>query len=98
MKVVFDTPFCPSNKSNNLPYLRHRDYIIIKQICKTQRSIKKRLEMLKYRGYDIHRVYVPNYNGIANYSYMKRLNELRIIVGRPTNHFVREVYAIIIKP
>jgi hypothetical protein len=49
-------------------------------------------------GYDVKKCYVPNYNGIGNLTYMPRLNEIRIIIGRPKNHYCKEVFAVIIKP
>jgi hypothetical protein len=52
---------------------------------------------LQNRGFEVKRCYVPTYNGVGNLTYMARLNEIRIIVARPTNHFPREVFAVIIK-
>ena len=61
------------------------------------KNVEKRVADLKYRGFEVRRCFVPTYNGIGNFSYMPRLNEIRIIIGRPKFHNCREVYAVIIK-
>ena len=87
-----------NNTFNGLPFVDRRKYTLIKQaILHNPRSVEKRVADLKYRGFEVRRCYVPTYNGIGNFSYMPRLNEIRIIIGRPVNHFPREVFAVIIK-
>ena len=87
-----------NNTFNGLPYVNKRDYTLIKQaILLNPKNVEKRVNDLTYRGFEVRRCYVPTYNGIGNFSYMPRLNEIRIIVGRPVNHFPREVFAVIIK-
>lgn len=86
------------NPQKGLPYIKANDYILIKQaILLNKRSVEKRVKDLIYRGFEVKRCYVPNYNGIGQPTYTKKLNEIRIIVGRPCNHFCKEVFAVIIK-
>ena len=89
--------FHVDNQSNNLPYVNARDYTLIKQSIKNKRFTNERVLDLQNRGFEVRRCYVPTYNGVGNLTYMPRLNEIRIIVARPTNHFPREVFAVIIK-
>ena len=87
-----------NNTFNGLPFVDRRKYTIIKQaILNNPKNVEKRVADLKYRGFEVRRCFVPTYNGIGNFSYMPRLNEIRIIIGRPSNHFPREVFAVIIK-
>ena len=89
--------FHVDNQSNNLPYVNARDYTLIKQSIKNKRFANERVLDLQNRGFEVRRCYVPTYNGVGNLTYMPRLNEIRIIVTRPTNHHPREVFAVIIK-
>lgn len=89
--------FHVDNQLNNLPYVNARDYTLIKQSIKNKRFANERVLDLQNRGFEVKRCYVPTYNGIGNLTYMPRLNEIRIIVTRPTNHHPREVFAVIIK-
>lgn len=87
------------NQSKGLPFVDGRKYTIIKQsIFHNPKSVENRIKDLEYRGFEVKRCYVPTYNGVGNLTYMPRLNEIRIIIGRPKNHFCKEVYAVIIKP
>ena len=87
-----------NNTFNGLPYVNGRKYTLIKQaILQNPKNVEKRVADLKYRGFEVRRCFVPTYNGIGNFSYMPRLNEIRIIIGRPKFHNCREVYAVIIK-
>ena len=89
--------FHVDNQLNNLPYVNARDYTLIKQSIKNKRFANERVLDLQNRGFEVKRCYVPTYNGIGNLTYMPRLNEIRIIIARPINHFPREVFAVIIK-
>lgn len=90
--------FHVDNKSKGLPYIKGSKYALIKQaILLNPQSVEKRIDNLTKRGFEIKRCYVPTYNGIGNFSYMPRLNEIRIIIGRPKKHYCKEVYAVIIK-
>ena len=89
--------FHVDNKSRNLPYISSRDYVLIKQSINNKRFVNQRVMDLTNRGFDVRRCFVPTYNGIGNLTYMPRLNEIRIIVGRPNNHTCREVFAVVIK-
>ena len=89
--------FHVDNQLHNLPYVNARDYTLIKQSIKNKRFANERVLDLQNRGFEVRRCYVPTYNGVGNLTYMARLNEIRIIVARPTNHFSREVFAVIIK-
>ena len=89
--------FHVDNQLNNLPYVNARDYTLIKQSIKNKRFANERVLDLQNRGFEVKRCYVPTYNGVGNLTYMPRLNEIRIIVTRPTNHHPREVFAVIIK-
>jgi hypothetical protein len=93
----YDYPFFAYNKNNN-PYVSSRNKEVIKNIIHTNKNVSDRCRKLFVRGFHIKRCYIPHYNGIGGYTYMPRLNEIRIIIGRPLNHEPREVYAIIIKP
>ena len=90
--------FHVDNQLHKLPYVNARDYALIKQSIKNKRFANERVLDLQNRGFEVRRCYVPTYNGVGNLTYMPRLNEIRIIVTRPTNHFPREVFAVIIKP
>lgn len=85
------------NPSRNLPYVSSRDYTLIKQSIIKNRFVEDRIKDLSYRGFEVKLCYIPTYNGIGNLTYMPRLNEIRIIVGRPKCHEPRQVYAVIIK-
>ena len=89
--------FHVDNQLHNLPYVNARDYTLIKQSIKNKRFANERVLDLQNRGFEVRRCYVPTYNGVGNLTYMPILNEIRIIVTRPTNHFPREVFAVIIK-
>ena len=89
--------FHVDNQLNNLPYVNARDYTLIKQSIKNKRFANERVLDLQNRGFEVKRCYVPTYNGSGNLTYMPRLNEIRIIIARPINHFPREVFAVIIK-
>lgn len=89
-------PFFAIN-DRNLPHINSRQYTIIRQICKQNKSLMKRIMLLKARGYDVRRCYIPNYNKICGLTYMPKLKEIRIIVGNPPCHLCKDVYAIIIK-
>ena len=86
------------NSIRNIPYVSMRDYILICQTIRTKKLTNQRINDLTNMGYDVKKCYVPNYNGIGNLTYMPRLNEIRIIIGRPKNHYCKEVFAVIIKP
>ena len=83
--------------SFDMPYISGRQMAIINNILRTK-EVVERCKRLEDRGFVIKRCYIPNYNGIGGMTYMPRLNEIRIIVGRPKEHEPREVYAIIVKP
>lgn len=85
------------NPSRNLPYVSSRDYTLIKQSINKYYHIDDRINDLTNRGFEVKLCYIPTYNGIGNLTYMPRLNEIRIIVGRPKWHEPRQVYAVIIK-
>ena len=89
--------FHVDNKQRNLPYINSRHYKIILQILNL-RKVEERILRLVNMGFEIKRCYVPNYNGVGNVTYMPKLNEIRMIIGRPKNHFSKEVYAIIFRP
>ena len=93
----YDYPFFAYNKDNK-PYVSSRNKAVINNIICTNKNVADRCRQLFARGFNVKRCYIPHYNGIGCYTYMPRLNEIRIIVGRPLNHEPREVYAIIIKP
>ena len=90
----YDYPFYRMSKE--MPYITSRQYATIKNVLQIK-GVEKRCHQLWARGFYIRRCYMPHYNGIGNMTYMPRLNEIRIIVGRPKNHEPREVYAIIIQ-
>lgn len=73
------------------------DFDVIKQIIQSTKYVKNRIDILKDKGYDVQRCFVKDYNGIGGLTYYPRLNEIRMIIGRPNHHSVKEVYAIIIK-
>lgn len=85
------------NPKKNLPYINSRDYTLIKQSINNKRFVNQRVMDLTNRGFEVKRCFVPTYNGIGQPTYFPRLNEIRIIVGRPNNHTCREVFAVIIK-
>ena len=85
------------NPMRNLPFISGRDYILITQSINTKRFVNQRVMDLQNRGFEVKRCFVPTYNGVGNLTYMPRLNEIRIIVGRPQHHNCKEVFAVIIK-
>lgn len=90
----YDYPFY--RISSEMPYISKRRMAIIHNVLHIK-DVEKRCEQLWARGFEVKKCYVPNYNGIGGMTYMPRLNEIRIIVGRPKNHEPRQVYAIVIK-
>jgi hypothetical protein len=93
---VTDWIFNMSNKNHNLPFIKHNDYLNIIQSLSMNR-VDDRIRRLESFGFTIKRCYIPNYNGVGEMTYMPRLNEVRLVIGRPKNHFCKEVYAVIIK-
>lgn len=89
--------FHVDNPMKNLPYINGKDYTLIKQSIMTKKFVNQRVMDLTNRGFEVKRCFVPTYNGIGQPTYMPRLNEIRVIIGRPNNHFYREVFAVIIK-
>lgn len=89
--------FRVDNKKHNLPYIPYRKYIIINQVITCNSIVDVRIKKLQDRGFEVKRCYIPTYNHIGGITYMPRLNECRITIGRPKNHFYKEVYAVIIK-
>lgn len=67
------------------------------KIALEYKHVKDRIYHLMEQGYRVKRCYIPTYNGVGNVTYMPKLKEFRIIIGRPKRHFCREVYAVIIK-
>ena len=90
----YDYPFY--RYSTTMPYIRGREKAMIYNVLQIK-DIGKRCTQLCAMGFNVRRCYVPHYNGIGNMTYMPRLNEIRIIIGRPKNHEPREVYAIVIQ-
>lgn len=68
----------------------------IRQVINTYKYIDDRIKCLENRGYEVKKCYVPNYNGVGNMTYMTMKKEYRIIIGRPKNHYPKQVYAVII--
>ena len=93
---VTDWIFNMSNKNHNLPFISCNDYHIIIQSLSMNR-VNDRIRRLESFGFTIKRCYIPNYNGVGEMTYMPRLNEVRLVIGRPKNHMSKEVYAVIIK-
>ena len=93
---VSDWIFEKSNKNHNLPFISCGDYHNIIQSL-SMNHVNDRIRRLESFGFTIKRCYIPNYNGVGEMTYMPRLNEVRLIIGRPKNHFCKEVYAVIIK-
>ena len=89
--------FHVDNTQKNLPHINGRDYSLIKQSINGKKFVNQRVMDLVNRGFVVRRCFVPSYNGIGQPTYFPRLNEIRIIVGRPNNHTCREVFAVIIK-
>lgn len=89
--------FRVDNKKHNLPYIPYRQYIIINQAITCNKRVEDRVKKLQDRGFEVKRCYLPTYNHTGGITYMPRLNEFRITIGRPKNHFCKEVYAVIIK-
>lgn len=89
--------FHVDNPMNGLPYINMRDYTIIKQVIRNNKRVDDRVNHLTNRGYKVRRCYVSTYNGIGQPTYLPRKNEIRIIIGRPLNHFSKEVFAVIIE-
>ncbi len=89
--------FRVDNKKHNLPYIPYRQYIIITQAITCNKRVEDRVKKLQDRGFEVKRCYLPTYNHTGGITYMPRLNEFRITIGRPKNHFCKEVYAVIIK-
>lgn len=89
--------FRVDNKKHNLPYIPYRKYIIINQVITCNNRVEERVKKLQDRGFEVKRCYIPTYNHLGGITYMPRLNEIRITIGRPKNHFSKEIYAVIIK-
>lgn len=67
---------------------------IISDIVKRTKNTNTRISLLQSKGYNVKRCYVKTYNKLLGETAMKRKGVLRIIIGRPQNHWYREVYAI----
>lgn len=67
----------------------------VSKIINRNRSVEKRVWELVQGGMRVKRCYVRDYNGIGGCVYYERFHETRIIVGRPKDHYSREVYAVI---
>ena len=72
-------------------------YSRINKIIDSEKLIENRIRLLQSNGFEVKRCYVPTYNKVGGITFFPRLKEFRIIIGRPKNHFVREVYAVVIK-
>lgn len=83
-------------RDESFPKMRWGDYFFIKKNILQHRFVEDRINAIKQR-FEVKLCYIPNYNGIGNFTYMPRLNEIRIIIGRPKNHEPRQVYCVIIK-
>lgn len=70
---------------------------IIRYIIHAHKYVDDRIKHLEHLGYDVKKCYVPNYNGVGNMTYMSMKKEYRIIIGRPKNHFPKQVYAVILR-
>ena len=70
---------------------------IVRYIIHAHKYVDDRIRHLEHLGYDVKKCYVPNYNGVGNMTYMSIKKEYRIIIGRPKNHFPKQVYALIIR-
>jgi hypothetical protein len=82
--------------TSTMPYISKRRMAIVHNVLNIK-DVEKRCGQLIARGFEVRKCYIPHYNGVGNMTYMPRLNEIRIIVGRPKCHEPRQVYAIIIK-
>lgn len=67
---------------------------IISDIVRRTKNTKTRISMLQEHGYNVKRCYVKTYNKLLGETPMKRKGCTRIIIGRPSKHWCREVYAI----
>lgn len=90
----YDYPFY--EYSTERPYVTRRLMAILHNVLNIK-DVEKRCAQFVARGFNLKRCFVPSYNGLYGLTYMPRLNEIRIIVGRPKHHSPKEVYAIIIK-
>ena len=79
------------------PKITKNEYNLIIQSINNYRFIKERIKDLTLKGFEVKKCFIPNYNGIGQLTYMPRLNEIRIIIGRPFNHRPKEILAVIIK-
>ena len=70
------------------------DRKIISDIVKKTKNTNIRITLLQSEGYNVNRCYVRTYNRLLGETTMKRKGVLRIIIGRPQNHWCREVYAV----
>lgn len=70
------------------------DKKIISDIVKKTKNTNIRITLLQSEGYNVNRCYVRTYNRLLGETTMKRKGVLRIIIGRPQNHWYREVYAV----
>lgn len=91
----YDYPFF--EYSTERPYVTKRQMAIIHNVLNIK-DVEKRCAQFVARGFNVKKCYMPTYNRICGMTYMPRLNEIRIIIGRPKCHEPRQVYAIVISP
>lgn len=102
MKNTTIKPFSDNEKylmyqiKRDMPYLNFRETCIIRQIILLNNNVEDRIRKLKLFGFKVKRCYVKDYNGLFHPTYCPKLNELRVIIGRPKNHNPKEVFAVIV--
>ena len=67
---------------------------IIGIIVDSTKDTNTRLDILRSKGYNVRRCYVTTYNKLLGETVIKTKGVIRIIVGRPKDHYYKEVYAV----
>lgn len=66
----------------------------IGDIVNKTKNVNIRIDLLQSEGYNVKRCYVKTYNGLLGVSEFKKKGVIRIIIGRPKEHFYKEVFAV----
>lgn len=73
------------------------DYIAkINEIISSEKKLEKRILKLVKNGYCVRLCYVPN-TKLLDSNYYPKLNEHRIVIGRPAEHLCKQVFCVILK-
>lgn len=75
----------------NKPLINSRDIYPILQVIRQNKSRKKRIMILRQRGYDVvEGGYMRNATKIGSFEFFPRKKQVRLTISRPPAHFYRQ--------